>query len=110
MRIVQLLNTARDLASYNRPSRRDYSSVKSYFDEEAPVCNNETYIYCREDLVTLKPGRENAWLDAVMERILQKCSCKLIQVRPFERSQDKLRSLTDLLLAPILLCSVYHLG
>ncbi|KAG4442411.1 hypothetical protein IFR05_002113 [Cadophora sp. M221] len=69
---VQLLNAARDLATYNRPSSRDYSSVKSYFDEEAPVCNTESYIYCREDLITLKPGRENAWLDAMVEKILQK--------------------------------------
>ncbi|KAH9219762.1 hypothetical protein DL95DRAFT_291332, partial [Leptodontidium sp. 2 PMI_412] len=76
---VQLLNAARDLATYNRPSSRDYSSVKSYFDEEAPVCNTESYIYCREDLITLKPGRENAWLDAMVEKILQKCSCRLIR-------------------------------
>lgn len=76
---VQLLNAARDLATYHRPSSRDYSSVKSYFDEEAPVCNSESYIYYREDLVTLKPGRENAWLDAVVEKILQKCSCRIVR-------------------------------
>jgi len=82
--IVQLLNAARDLATYHRPSSRDYSSVKSYFDEEAPVCNSESYIYYREDLVTLKPGRENAWLDAVVEKILQKCSCRIVRVRPLQ--------------------------
>ncbi|CAG8977492.1 hypothetical protein HYALB_00009324 [Hymenoscyphus albidus] len=67
------------MATYNRPSSRDYLSVKSYFDEEAPVSNPENYIYCTEDIITLKPGRENAWLDAAVENILQRFSCRFIQ-------------------------------
>ncbi|CAG8952924.1 hypothetical protein HYFRA_00007638 [Hymenoscyphus fraxineus] len=83
---VQLLNAARDMATYNRPSPRDYLSVKNYFDEEAPVSNPENYIYCKEDIITLKPGRENAWLDAAVENILQRFSCKFIQ-RLFSSSE-----------------------
>ncbi|KAF4624048.1 hypothetical protein G7Y89_g14125 [Cudoniella acicularis] len=76
---AQLLTAARDLTAFSRPSNRDYLSVKSYFNEEAPLCNVESYIYRREDIITLKPGRENAWLDAVVERVLQKFSCDSIR-------------------------------
>ena len=76
---VQLLNAARDLASFNRPPARDYLSVKSYFDEETPLCNIESYIYHKEDLISLKPGRENAWLDVVVEKFLQKLPFKPIR-------------------------------
>jgi hypothetical protein len=37
-------------------------------------------VYRREDIITLKPGRENAWLDASVERVLQKFSCSWIRV------------------------------
>jgi hypothetical protein len=81
LQTAQLLTTARDIASFNRPAARDYQSVKSYFDEEAPVCTVESYIYWKEDIITLKPGRETAWLDAFIERVLQKLSSRFIRVR-----------------------------
>jgi hypothetical protein len=71
---------ARDIAGFSRPSARDYLSVKNYFDEEGPVCNVESYIYYKEDIITLRPGRESAWLDGFVEKILQKCSCKFLRV------------------------------
>jgi len=76
-----MLSAARDIASFNRPPTRDYKSVKSYFDEEDPLCNVESYIYRKEDIISLKPGRENAWLDAFVEKTLQKLSCRAIRVR-----------------------------
>lgn len=85
---AQLLTAARDIASFNRPPARDYVSVRSYFDEEAPLCNIESYIYCKEDIITLKPGRENAWLDAFLENILQKVSCKFVRVRGTEPTEN----------------------
>jgi hypothetical protein len=69
-----------DLACFNRPPTRDYLSVKSYFDEEAPLCNAEEYIYCKEDIITLKSGRENAWLDDFVEKALQILPYKFYQV------------------------------
>ena len=77
---MQLLTAARDIASLNRPPTRDYLSVKSYFDEEAPLCNVESYIYRKEDIITLKPGRETAWLDAFIEEGLHKLSSTFIRV------------------------------
>jgi hypothetical protein len=78
---AELLTIARDIASFNQPPTRDYLSVKSYFDEEAPLCNVESYIYWKEDIITLKPGRETAWLDAFIEKVLQKLTSKFIRVR-----------------------------
>ncbi|KAL8732197.1 MAG: hypothetical protein Q9166_002944 [cf. Caloplaca sp. 2 TL-2023] len=37
------------------------------------------FIYRKEDLVTLRPGRESAWLDAFVERLLKMIHCKPIQ-------------------------------
>ena len=42
------------------------------------------FIYEKEDLVTLRPGREHAWLDGALERILQILRCKLLLVRIME--------------------------
>jgi hypothetical protein len=77
-------------------------SVKSYFDEEAPLCNVESYIYRREDIITLKPGRENAWLDAFVEGTLQKFSCIGLRVSAASNAKVALDSnstdSTDILL------------
>ena len=56
------------MEGYNRPPRRDYLSVKRYFEQVPPVCNVESYIFREEDIITLKPGRESAWLDDFVER------------------------------------------
>jgi len=67
-----------------------------------PLKNKESYIYCKEDIVTLKPGRENAWLDAVVERFLQAFSCPL--TRQLFCSKD-LRRKTDFKKSSIILYS-----
>ena len=36
------------------------------------------FIYEKEDLVTLRPGREYAWLDGLLERMLKVLRCRLI--------------------------------
>jgi len=66
---ANLLMLGRDLAWFNLPPTRDYLSVKSYFDEEASLCNAEGYIYCKEDVITLKCGRENACLMVLLRRL-----------------------------------------
>ena len=38
------------------------------------------FIYEKEDLVTLRPGREYAWLDGLLERALKVLRCRLIRV------------------------------
>ena len=38
------------------------------------------YILEKADLVTLRPGREHAWLDGMIENILKICRCGLLRV------------------------------
>ncbi|TVY21064.1 hypothetical protein LARI1_G001244 [Lachnellula arida] len=75
----QLLTTAHDLASFNRPPTRDYWSLRKYFDEQAPIVDEESYIYHKEDIVALKPGREHSWLDTFVEKILHRMNCRLVR-------------------------------
>jgi len=79
--IAELLTTARELASFSRPPKRDYTSVKSYFDENGPVVYNEGYIYLKEDIITIKPGREKALLDVIILELLKMLNCRLTRVR-----------------------------
>src|SRR5438045_8199699 len=78
---AELLTISQSLAAMNKPPKHDYASVKNYFLDEVPLdAEDEYYIYHKEDIVTLKPGRENAWLDGIVERVLQKLNCCLIRV------------------------------
>jgi len=84
--------------------------VKSYFDEETPLCNLESYIYHKEDIITLKPGRENAWLDAAVEKCLQKLPCEAIQVRAMVKRTLENRLHADQVLTAYFLYSCKCLG
>jgi hypothetical protein len=60
----------------NKPSNRDYTSVSAYLTHTTPLFQGEDdFIDRREDLVTLRPGRECAWLDAFVERVLKSLRC-----------------------------------
>jgi len=66
---------------FNRPSASEHRSVLNYIHKVGPVDDEESqYVYCREDLVTLRPGRENAWLDKSIERLLKALHCPLLEV------------------------------
>lgn len=78
--IAELLKTARELAGFSRASARDYESVNNYFNNTAPLCNEESYILRKEDIITLKPGREDSWLDAIVESLLQRFSFPIVRV------------------------------
>jgi hypothetical protein len=67
---------------FNKPPNRDYLSVKRYFDQEPPVCSVESYIYCKEDIITLKPGRESTSLDRFVEKMVQKLPQETVRVCP----------------------------
>jgi hypothetical protein len=82
--IADLLIIAQKLAGLNKPPTRDYLSVKYYFDMEDPVCNVESYVFRREDLISLKPGREIAWLDGAIEKLLQSLSPRFTRVSRIE--------------------------
>jgi hypothetical protein len=60
----QLLLNTQHLAAMNRPTEREYRSVARFVKHRAPLVSGEAdYIYHKLDVVTLRPGRETAWLD-----------------------------------------------
>ena len=66
----------------NKPANRDHASVRNFFEQENPplLADDQRFIYEKEDLITLQPGREHAWLDGSVEWLIRKCHCKLIEV------------------------------
>ena len=81
---AELLLKARELKGLSPPSNREYTSVLNYMElDGGQLYEKESeYIYEKEDLVTLRPGREHAWLDGRIERILQKFRCRFLRVCP----------------------------
>lgn len=58
--------------SSNRPKTNEIGSVYNYLTDIDPVHDDEQqYILWKEDLLTLRPGRDHAWLDWGIERCLQ---------------------------------------
>lgn len=56
---------------FHKPSQQERHSVAQYLDNHSPVKPKEAlYVRHREDLVTLRPGREHAWLDRTIESCL----------------------------------------
>ncbi|KAH6719118.1 hypothetical protein BKA61DRAFT_596896 [Leptodontidium sp. MPI-SDFR-AT-0119] len=72
LRYDELLLNAQQLTASNRPPRRDYNSVANFIMHKKPLLQgDDDFIYNREDLITLRPGRESAWLDATVEKLLK---------------------------------------
>jgi hypothetical protein len=72
LRYDELLLNAQQLAAANRPPERDYNSVANFVHHKKPLLQgDDDFIYNKEDLITLRPGRESAWLDATIEKILK---------------------------------------
>ena len=60
------------MMTYNQPSNAEYQSVHNYLDNKHPIkADQRAYIRHKEDLVTLRPGREHAWLDKCIEHGLR---------------------------------------
>lgn len=80
---------AREMATLQRPSTRDWRSVRDWIVDHKPLVDDEReFILRREDVITLRTGRECAGFDGAVERVLSKtdkllvkyCHCKIIQV------------------------------
>lgn len=70
----QLLLNSQQLVASNRPPERDYNSVANFINHKKPLMQgDDDFIYNKEDLITLRPGRESAWLDAFVEKLLKLC-------------------------------------
>jgi hypothetical protein len=75
------MQAAQSLTNCNRPSSGEHHSVRNFINYRQPLVPSEQkFIYCKEDLITLRPGREHAWLDSSMEKVLKWMRCGLIEV------------------------------
>jgi len=99
-----LLLNAQQLAAANRPPERDYNSVANFIQHKKPLMEgDDDYIYNKEDLITLRPGRESAWLDATVERMLKLFPrnavkfvfCSKVRISVHEQRKSSLTGLTE---------------
>jgi hypothetical protein len=80
--LVELLASAQTLTSFSKPTNREYKNVRNYFANNEPLLSNDMeYIYVKEDLITIKTGRPDSWLDIFVEKLLQKIGCLPINVK-----------------------------
>ena len=82
MQAASLLGAARETMSMRRPTDTEYRSVRYFFEDQKLLREgDDSWIKERADLITLRPGREYAWLDNAIEHALRIFVCKLVKVR-----------------------------
>lgn len=79
----ELLIMSNNLANFDRPSRFDIQSLENFFRAKEPLFRHERYIGCQSDMITLKAGRDDAWLDRVIMQLLVKYNCAPLRVGSF---------------------------
>jgi hypothetical protein len=68
------------MMALNRPSEADYQSVRNYMDNRNPFFETEAkWVRQKEDLITLRAGREHAWLDSGIEKCLKWFHCSALE-------------------------------
>ena len=79
--IDEILIKARELESFQRPSDRNYRSVRRYHHNTKPLMDAEMdSIRSKEDTVSLRNGREWASFDGFVESMLQKFDSRFLKV------------------------------
>ncbi|KAF1939945.1 hypothetical protein EJ02DRAFT_351025 [Clathrospora elynae] len=75
----EILMKTRDIGALQKPSRRDYRSLRRWFYSETPLSymREEEFIKRKEDLITLRHGREWAGFDGLIEECIRKLPCRL---------------------------------
>lgn len=77
----QLLQQAQNLVAMNKPPTRDQMSLRNYIENRRCLVEEESaFAYHKEDLVTLRPGRDHSFVDAFVERMLRSFHCRPLQV------------------------------
>jgi hypothetical protein len=79
--VADFLQKAQAMVAMNRPSSSEYDSVENFIANQRPLVDSQaSSYYHREDLISLRPGREHAWLDATIETTLRKLNCDFVEV------------------------------
>ncbi|KAF2028209.1 hypothetical protein EK21DRAFT_114124 [Setomelanomma holmii] len=78
---AQILTAAQQMMSFKKPSNSEYQSVGRYLNNRQALVEKEaTWIQHKEDIITLRTGRDHAWLDDIIEGLLRLCHCRLIDL------------------------------
>ncbi|KAH7064033.1 hypothetical protein BKA63DRAFT_177464 [Paraphoma chrysanthemicola] len=77
----ELLVKARELNAFQRPSKRDYRSFRTWFWNVKPLNYEpeEEFIKRKEDLISLRHGREWSGFDGFIESCIRKVHCRFTQ-------------------------------
>ncbi|KAF3049244.1 hypothetical protein E8E11_008596 [Didymella keratinophila] len=71
MEYDDVLIKVRTLESFQRPSDRDYRSVRRYYNNTKPLHDGEMEsVRCKEDIVSISTGRERAAFDGGVETLI----------------------------------------
>ena len=75
-----LLRQANSFQEMAKPTDRDHVSVFNYFRYKEPLAETDSgFILQKNDLVTIRAGRDHAWLDSFVESFLRWYSRPLIK-------------------------------
>ena len=67
----------------NRPEKADHQSVFNFMMTlgEPQLCDDEgQFIRQKDDLISLRPGRDDAWLDRMVEKTLRLLPVRVAEV------------------------------
>jgi hypothetical protein len=79
------------MMAFKKPSDSEYQSVGRYMNNRKPLGKSQaTWIQHKEDIITIRTGRDHAWLDDMVEGFLKLCHCKLVDM--VFRSEVRLHS------------------
>ena len=68
------------MVAMNRPAKGDYQSVRNFMYSHKPLGESEaSWVNHEEDIITLRAGREHAWLDSGIEKLLKWFHCSLLE-------------------------------
>ena len=66
----------------NKPPAREQDSLRNYIENRKCLAEAESkFAYHKEDLVTLRPGRDHSFVDAFVEHLLKTFPCRPLKVR-----------------------------
>ena len=66
----------------NKPPAREQYSLRTYIENRQCLAEAESkFAYHKEDLVTLRPGRDHSFVDAFVEHLLKTFPCRPLKVR-----------------------------
>jgi hypothetical protein len=90
----EIIIKMRELNAFQRPSKRDYRSLRRWFYNTKPLSYEceELFVKRKEDLITLRHGREWAGFDGWIEDCVRKLPKKWSRVRqlpPFKQNGTK---------------------